>query len=342
MAVTLQQIAEQAGVSRGTVDRALNDRGRIDPEMAQKIKNIAKEMGYQPNKAGRAMSIAKKGLKIGVIVQSTETPFIQEVLSGIERAKNEVESLGGTVKIYQIQGLDAGKVIRVMEELRARQFNAIALMPSDDQLLRQTIDRFVQDYNLPVVTFNADLEDTKRMCFVGQDAWKSGRAAAGLLGEIVGGEGAVCVISGNENNQALNDRIAGFVNEMKDSFPRVEILGPRYTYDDNWVAERIMDEIIEQHPDVKGVYIAGHGEKGICECLEKRSLSGSIKVVANDLLSENIPYLESGSINFLIGQDPQTQGFEPTMILYRLLLEGIEPEKKHHYTDIVIKTKYNV
>ena len=31
MAVTIQQIAEQAGVSRGTVDRALNHRGRINP-----------------------------------------------------------------------------------------------------------------------------------------------------------------------------------------------------------------------------------------------------------------------------------------------------------------------
>lgn len=30
MAVTIQQIAEQAGVSRGTVDRALNHRGRIN------------------------------------------------------------------------------------------------------------------------------------------------------------------------------------------------------------------------------------------------------------------------------------------------------------------------
>ena len=38
MGVTLQQIAEAAGVSRGTVDRALNDRGRIKPEVSEKIK----------------------------------------------------------------------------------------------------------------------------------------------------------------------------------------------------------------------------------------------------------------------------------------------------------------
>ena len=45
MAVTLQQIAEAAGVSRGTVDRALNNRGRIRPEVEERIKRIAREMG---------------------------------------------------------------------------------------------------------------------------------------------------------------------------------------------------------------------------------------------------------------------------------------------------------
>ena len=59
MAVTLQKIAEVAGVSRGTVDRALNNRGRIRPEVADRIRKIADEMGYQPNLAGRALAMAK-------------------------------------------------------------------------------------------------------------------------------------------------------------------------------------------------------------------------------------------------------------------------------------------
>ncbi len=46
MAVTIQQIAEKAGVSRGTVDRALNNRGRINPEVAEMVKRTAEEMGY--------------------------------------------------------------------------------------------------------------------------------------------------------------------------------------------------------------------------------------------------------------------------------------------------------
>lgn len=340
MAVTLQQIADKAGVSRGTVDRALNNRGRIRPEVAENIRRIAKEMGYRTNKAGRAMSMAKKYLNIGVIVQSTETPFMQEVLKGVEEAKSEVEGVGGTVNVHKITGIDAEKVIQAMDELKREKFHAIALMPSDDQLLRQKINQFVREYNIPIVTFNADIEDSDRLCYVGQNGKQSGRAAAGLLGELVGEEGKVCIVSGYENNNALNNRVKGFLLEIANRYPEIQVIGPRYTYDDNWVAEKLMEEILELHSDIRGVYIAGHSEKGVCECLRKTKRK--IKVVANDVVEENMHYLEEGTINFLIDQDPFSQGYEPTMILYRLLLEGDSPEREFQYTNIVIKTRYNI
>ena len=167
MAVTLQQIAEAAGVSRGTVDRALNNRGRIRPEVEEKIKKIAREMGYQPSRAGRALAMAKRKIRIGVILQYMTTPFMQQVLKGVLEAKEEVESFGGTVKIYEIDGVEPEKVMAAMEELREDGFNGIALTPSEDQLLKARINQYQEEYGIPVVTFNADLEDTKRLCFVG-------------------------------------------------------------------------------------------------------------------------------------------------------------------------------
>lgn len=56
MAVNAQKIAELAGVSRGTVDRALHNRGRIRPEVAARIQEIAAELGYKPNLVGQALS----------------------------------------------------------------------------------------------------------------------------------------------------------------------------------------------------------------------------------------------------------------------------------------------
>ena len=58
MPITINKIAELCGVSRGTVDRALHNKGNVRPELRDKIKRVAEEYGYQPNRAGLARDSA--------------------------------------------------------------------------------------------------------------------------------------------------------------------------------------------------------------------------------------------------------------------------------------------
>ena len=55
MRVTIRQIAEESGVSRGTVDRVLNNRGKVRPEVEERVRKVAEELGYKPNLLGRAL-----------------------------------------------------------------------------------------------------------------------------------------------------------------------------------------------------------------------------------------------------------------------------------------------
>ena len=61
---TIKEIAELAGVSRGTVDRVLNNRGSVSAKTAEKILEIAKALDYKPNKAGLTLAAPKKRLKL--------------------------------------------------------------------------------------------------------------------------------------------------------------------------------------------------------------------------------------------------------------------------------------
>ena len=156
MGVTIRQIAEAAGVSRGTVDRALNNRGRIRPEVAERIQKIAEEMGYRPNQLGRALSMSKNNIKIGVIVQACETPFMNDVLEGVKKAKEEVDNLGGTVIVCKIPHISASDTIEAMEEMRKDGVSAIAMVPSDEEAVKEKIREFTGVYQIPIVTFNSD------------------------------------------------------------------------------------------------------------------------------------------------------------------------------------------
>jgi LacI family transcriptional regulator len=51
--VTIKDIARIAGVSRGTVDRVINERGNVAEDVEKKIMKIASELGYEKNPHGQ-------------------------------------------------------------------------------------------------------------------------------------------------------------------------------------------------------------------------------------------------------------------------------------------------
>lgn len=343
MGVTIRQIAQAAGVSRGTVDRVLNNRGKVRPEVDKKVRKIAEDLGYRPNLLGRALGMSRNDIKIGVIIQASETSFIKAALEGVRAAAKEVENSGGKVLVARIPGIDAGKAMQAMEEMREQEINAIALMPVEDQELREKIRQFVEEYHIPVVTFNADMEESGRLCFVGQNAFLSGKTAAGLMGEFFRENGGtIAMVSGFASNNSLSRRIQGFREVMEQQYPKITLLDTVYCQEEEEIAERLMLQILREHPEVKGIYMTCFGENGVCRALQKCGREQEIVFVASDLTGNNCELLEAGHINLIVGQEAMVQGYEPVMILYRLLFNGEQPEKEHQYTDIVIKTKYNI
>ena len=342
MGVTIRQIAEAAGVSRGTVDRALNNRGRIRPEVAERIQKIAEEMGYRPNQLGRARSMSKNNIKIGVIVQACETPFMNDVLEGVKKAKEEVDNLGGTVIVCKIPHISASDTIEALEEMRKDGVSAIAMVPSDEEAVKEKIREFTGVYQIPIVTFNSDVPDTGRLCFVGQNGIQCGKAAAGLMGELINGTGKIAIISGYQTNPSLRERVDGFTTQIREKYPDVELVGPEYCFEENEKAEKITEEILKENPDLKAIYMTSHGELGVCMALKKKGMAGKIKMIANDFMGENYRLMREGYIHFLIGQDASIQGYEPVMILFRLLFHAEEPEKELMYTEIDIRDEYTI
>ena len=345
--VTLQQIADAAGVSRGTVDRALNNRARIKPEVKEKILRIADEMGYQTNYMGRALAMSKRSIKIGMIIQSIETPFMQDVLRGAEEAARETQRLGVEIIIKKLDGSNAENTIKAMGELLAEGVKGIALTAVEDERLRIEINRYFDEYEIPIITFNKDITGTKRICYVGQDMFKGGRTAAGLMAEIVPPKSDVLIISGYpssdmKGSDTVRSRDAGFISEFKKIRRDVRLLDTRYAYDKREKAREIVRSVLEEKKSLSGIYLSHAGADAVCEELAAQSLAGKIKVISNDIIPTNIKYLKKNAMQFLIGQDAFTQGHEPIVKLYDLLVDGVQPKNEFEYTEIVIKTRYNV
>ncbi|TNC26563.1 LacI family DNA-binding transcriptional regulator [Amycolatopsis alkalitolerans] len=73
MAATLGAVAKQAGVSVSTASRAFNEPGRLSPSTVERVVAAARELGYQPNHAARALATGRRG-SIALVVPDVANP----------------------------------------------------------------------------------------------------------------------------------------------------------------------------------------------------------------------------------------------------------------------------
>lgn len=85
--ITIRQIAQEAGVSKSTVSRYLND-GYVSEETAIKIKEVIQKYNYTPNEFARNLKIDKSKF-IGVIIPRIDSPSTMGMLDGIDRTARE-------------------------------------------------------------------------------------------------------------------------------------------------------------------------------------------------------------------------------------------------------------
>jgi LacI family transcriptional regulator len=90
MTITIKDIAALAGVSRGTVDRVLHNRGRVNPDVKNRIMAIAQNAGYKPSRAAKQLVAQKQKLKFGIICHNDTNGFWSSVLQGVDSIEQEL------------------------------------------------------------------------------------------------------------------------------------------------------------------------------------------------------------------------------------------------------------
>ena len=338
MAGTIKEIAEKAGVSRGTVDRALNDRGRINPEVAERIRAIAKEMNYVPKKK---KVIKETTLKLGIVTQLAKSSFMIPIRSGLESIIGDLKKRNIDCFLEEVDGVDEAAQLQALDRLVELGVKGIAIMPVDSDGIREKINQLT-DQGILIITFNSDILGTNRQCFVGMDNFKSGKTAAGLLGMLTKGKGKVLAITGYFGNSVNSLRVAGFVEEWKESFPELELTGVQSSFDSSAEVEKILSNTLENYSNLDGVVVFSGGQAGIARALEKIDESKRPFVIIYDLTKNNIEMLKNDQVDFLIDQDGFVQGYRSLLMLANQLQNNKTVTKDALFTDIIIKTKYNI
>ena len=339
--VTMQQIADRCGVSRGTVDRALHHKEGVREEVAERIRATAREMGYISN---RLVMQQTQQWKIGVVLHSGHSPFVQ-MLCGLFESFSERELLPNiTVIVRAMQDMDVQHQLTLIDELvTTEHIDGLALMPLANTLVRDRINTLSEQQGIPVVTFNTDITDANRIAYVGADNIASGRAAAALTQNRQ--HAAVPLHDHAEQRSghyADSQRFTGFSTEMAESFPDIRVLHPECSFLDESLSERIAMRAIQSDSELRGIYLTSAGREGVYRAVHAAHRSEKLHIVVHDITEGNIKMVKNGTVDFIIGQDVKTQGTLPIRLLYDYLERHQFPRERMNMTDITIKFRGNV
>lgn len=344
--VTIKEIAQKSGVSIGTVDRVLHNRGLVKEETRNRILAVVQELNYVPNTAAQGLAIRKKKLKIAFVIPDENSyPFYKDVREAVERKAGELKPFGVQVGIFRFR-IKSGNAIWMEEGMQEYLLEAdgIAAMGTQMELSRRDSDIFrrIQEQKKPVVYYNTWGETSGALALVGCNYVESGRLAAGLAALIGGKKAKICVFSeGLETVGSVGERMKGIDLEIKERYPEMKILDCREISDDqidNYLSAKNM---LEKYPDVNIVYIANPGDYRICDAIYRADEEHRVQIITNDMTERQMEMMDKGIIAATVCQEPEKQGEIPLDLLFKYLAFGALPEKKIFYTDLSIHIAQN-
>jgi LacI family transcriptional regulator len=317
---TIYDIAKRLNINPSTVHRALNGKPGVSEEMRHIIKECASRMNYKVNRA--ASSLSRNPVKIGFIYINSVPAYFNQILNGVEKAHQNLSdfNLDFECAICASKQEYAGK----LKALKDKGCSGIITVPSDVDAEIKDIYRELAAGGIRLGTITDYISDETIDFRIHIHTGSLGRIAAELLGTLLG-RSKVAFFTSRLASLYCNDTLNGFLEEAKKR--KMKVAGIFEDYDDPETAGRYTERLIDEHPDVKGIFISTANSSPVCKVIRQRKLGREYKIVAMDVFPELIRNVEQGIINVSIFQDPYNQGYMAYQQMFRLLQNEEQEEK---------------
>lgn len=325
---TIKDIAEQAGVSKGTVDRVIHKRGKVSQKALEKVTKILEAIDYQPNPIAQSLK-NNRVYKICVVMPDPmEDSFWKPCVDGVNQAVEEFKSFLVDIKLFFYRPSSTESFKKANEQIMELEPDAVLLSPLFQKESISAVNTY-RSAGIVVGTFNSQINLKQAVSFVGQDLYQSGRVAAKLMHTLVPDihDIVICHIDETLNNAIhMQQKEKGF----RDYFS--ELKGVDYTLLTLSVDQSNPDEsvinFLESQDKALGFFVTTSKSHNLVEILQGHNHK-DVKVIGYDLLDENIDLLKKNKISFLIHQSPKTQTYLGLSYLIEHFLFNKEiPNKK--------------
>jgi LacI family transcriptional regulator len=311
--VTIREVAAKAEVALSSVSRALSGHPDVSDEMRKRVKDVADELGYEPNLVAQSL---RSGVTrtIGFVVRDINNPMFALLARSCEQELRR----NGYSMILVNSDRNIENENRNFSLLRRRRVDGIiaSLVSEDSPYLKKNL----AGPRCPIVLLDREVKGVNASAVLADHAAGVHEAVTHL---IKAGHREIAFVTGSNNVYPTRNRLQGFTKAFEDAGIKVQ---PDLLAIGGFDAEYALSHariLLHRNPVPTAILAGGHGAlMGISRALKENNLTMGKEIAFIAL--DQLPYLEVFSDNIsTVYRDTEAIGREAAI----LILEGIEGEK---------------
>jgi ribose transport system substrate-binding protein len=204
-----------------------------------------------------------------------------------------------------------------LQEAIQRRVNGIVVSVADKDLLKPAINTAIVA-GIPVICFDSDAPESKRLAVVTTDNYQAGYTAGVTMAQWLNGRGAIGV-STIKNAVHLEERLRGFRAGVASQSPDTAI----YLIEDEGLGDPRENALydykilLKAHPEIRGLFGTWAGTGGAAaEAVRDFQLQGQVSILAFDFTGSTIAGIEQDEIRATVAQNPYLMGYYGMLLAY--------------------------
>lgn len=307
--VSIADIVQHTGLSRATVDRVMNGRGRVHPRTREVVEEALKTL------RAPAPSAAFQPLQADIVLRVG-----RGMTSQMKLAWDKSRASGAFHDMYQA---NEPEMLEAIARLCADPSRPLIITAKNTQRLTDLL-REARARGKRIITLVSDLAPDARDYFVGIDNRAAGQTAAFLIGRTIGDRPTTAaVVVGDIAFRCHEDREIGFRTGLRANFPKVVLSGEARGEDSPVVTREAVLRLLHDQPALGAIYNVGGGNMGLVEAIKESGRTQDLLVVTHEVNRITTPLLREGQIDFAISGDPADQLNEAIRLATAEKPEGI-------------------
>ncbi|SCB15782.1 LacI family DNA-binding transcriptional regulator [Rhizobium multihospitium] len=296
---TISDLAKASGVSVATIDRVLNGRLPVREQTARRVYEAAQDIGYH------AVGLLRQRVfedvpryQLAFLLQKPTQSFYQAFAKEIEAAAAAMTTAKLQVQIDYPAVSTPSAIAEKMRALAARN-QAVAVVAPDYPAVEAIVDE-LKEKGIPVFSVLSDFAAGIREGYLGLDNRKVGRSAAWTIARTARKPGKVACFVGSHRFHGHELREMGFRSYFRENAPEFEVLETLINLDAVDVTHEATLDLLQKHPDLIGLYVAGGGMEGAIAALREENRAGDVTLIVNELVPESKGALMDGTVAMAI------------------------------------------